>query len=173
MANVNLHPIEGFEDYQVSDNGLVYSLRSAKYLKPWFNGHHLQLQLNGLYRYVHILVLEAFVSPRPEGAKGLHWDDDPYNNQVGNLYWGSVQANALDRVRNGRDHNANKVMCKRGHDLAGPNLMPSTPPPHRRCLSCNRANTLAGWRGHRGDEAWIQRVSDEKFAALMIDAVHA
>jgi hypothetical protein len=36
-------------------------------------------------RYVHHLVLEAFVGPRPEGLVCCHWDGDPGNNRLENL----------------------------------------------------------------------------------------
>jgi len=48
---------------------------------------------------VHILVLEAFVGPRPDGLVGCHKDDNTTNNAVENLYWGSESQNTHDRCR--------------------------------------------------------------------------
>lgn len=52
---------------------------------------------------VHILVLEAFVGPRPDGMQGLHKSDNARNNRLSNLYWGTPSQNAVDAVNNG-DH---------------------------------------------------------------------
>lgn len=177
--------VAGF-DYEITDHGDVFSLPRVvirsngrpytcvrKRLKPWFNGGHLQVELHRdgetVYRYVHVLVLEAFVGPRPSSDhKGLHRDDDPWHNHVSNLYWGTMSDNALDRVRNGNDVNARKVECKRGHVLAGPNLAPWGDTYNQRiCWACNKALVAANQRGRRGDEAYIQALSDEKYAALM------
>jgi len=181
VSQVNLHQIAGF-DYQVSDTGLVYSLsrtvvRSngrpytvpAKLLKPRWNSTHWQVILycNGErhHRFVHRLVLESFVGPPPDGMVGLHRDDNPHNNHVSNLYWGTMRENALDRVRNGNDVNARKTNCVRGHLLEPPNLAPWSA--YRVCLACNRANTLANYRGvSRGNEAYRQSLSDEKYALI-------
>jgi hypothetical protein len=51
--------------------------------------------------FIHILVLENFVGPRPDGYQGLHRDDDRGNNAVGNLYWGTPGDNMRDRERHG------------------------------------------------------------------------
>jgi hypothetical protein len=48
------------------------------------------------------LVAAAFIGPRPAGMGVLHWDDDPSNNRVGNLRYGSQLDNAVDARRNGR-----------------------------------------------------------------------
>ena len=47
-------------------------------------------------------MLEAFVGPCPDGMECCHYDDNPYNNILSNLRWGTDQDNALDKVRNGR-----------------------------------------------------------------------
>lgn len=121
-------------------------------------------------RYVHVLVLEAFVGPRPSPEhKGLHRDDDPHHNHVSNLYWGTMQDNALDRVRNGNDVNARKTHCDRGHPLEGRNLAPWGARYNQRvCLACNRAKTLARWRGAAQDEQYVQALADEKYAHLIL-----
>ncbi len=53
-------------------------------------------------RYVHHLVLETFVGPRPEGMQALHYDDNPQNNHIPNLRWGTRKENSDDARRNGR-----------------------------------------------------------------------
>jgi hypothetical protein len=145
-------------------DGRRYSVR-GRILKPHWNGGHYQVERNGQPRYIHVLMLEAFVSPRPEGMKGLHRDDDPRNNVIENLYWGTMQDNAFDRVRNGHDFCANKVVCKRGHLLDHPNLVPWGT--MRACWACNRAVTHARWLGRKGDQEFIQELSNEKYAAIV------
>lgn len=54
-----------------------------------------------LYRYVHRLVLEAFVGPAPEGTEGCHFDGNPLNNNLSNLRWDTHASNYLDSVRHG------------------------------------------------------------------------
>lgn len=50
---------------------------------------------------MHQLVAEAFLGPRPfPGAVVLHWDDDGFNNHLGNLRWGSETENRADARRN-------------------------------------------------------------------------
>lgn len=51
--------------------------------------------------YVHILVLEAFVCPRPAGREACHNDSDPANNRLGNLRWDTPSGNWGDRYRHG------------------------------------------------------------------------
>lgn len=50
---------------------------------------------------IHVLVLEAFVEPRPEGLYGCHRDGVPANNRETNLYWGTPVDNAADMKRHG------------------------------------------------------------------------
>ena len=141
-------------------------------LTPRFNGSHLQVVLNGRPRFVHHLVLEEFDGPRPTpDHKGLHRDDDPYNNHASNLYWGTMSDNALDRVRNGNDVNARKTQCDRGHPLAGPNLAPWSKKTQRHCLACNRATTLARYYGRSKDEEYVRSLADQKFAEIARNAV--
>lgn len=113
-------PVVGHPGYEVSSHGRVRSLdrtmvlkspRSAvphtqrlrgRLLKPGkVRGAHLYVLLGrGNHRYIHQLVLEAFVGPRPPGCGGLHKDDDPANNHYGNLYWGTAKQNVADAIRN-------------------------------------------------------------------------
>lgn len=113
--------------YEVSDHGRVRSLdrivieattgrqrrHKGRIIKPAANvvSGHLTVCLppaNGEARtskrnaryYVHRLVLEAFVGPAPSGLIGCHDDDDPSNNRLGNLAWGTRAKNVYDYQRN-------------------------------------------------------------------------
>lgn len=63
---------------------------------------HLRVKLKGRDRWVHHLVLEAFVGPCPKGKQCCHRDDNPTNNWLSNLRWDTPRGNAADRVRNGK-----------------------------------------------------------------------
>ena len=54
---------------------------------------------------VHRAMLEAFVSPCPEGMESCHNDGDSLNNVLSNLRWDTKRENILDQVRHGT-HNA-------------------------------------------------------------------
>jgi hypothetical protein len=55
----------------------------------------------GCMRYVHRLVLEAFIGPCPHGMEACHWDGRPENNQLSNLRWDTDLANQADSARHG------------------------------------------------------------------------
>ena len=52
--------------------------------------------------YLHRSVLTAFTGRVPEGLLALHRDGDINNCALSNLYWGTHQDNANDRVAHGR-----------------------------------------------------------------------
>lgn len=63
---------------------------------------------------VHVLVLKAFVGPRPDGHVGCHFDDNPLDNRLEKLRWGTHSDNHYDSVRNGTKpmgeaHNGSKL----------------------------------------------------------------
>lgn len=90
--------VVGFDTYTVSDLGRVRNIKTGKLLKPRCD-RYPHVALNRVERTVHILVLEAFVGPRPEGMLGLHGDDDPLNNKLVNLRWGTHEDNQVDRKK--------------------------------------------------------------------------
>ena len=103
-------------------------------------------------RVVHRLVLEAFVGEAPPGTEACHWNDDPEDNRLENLRWGTRADNALDRVRNGGYKRARKTHCKRGHEFTAENTMPQSDNKGRRCKTCKNAWTRAKRRGMTLDE---------------------
>lgn len=52
--------------------------------------------------YVHRVVLETFIGPCPDGLECCHKDDNPANNALSNLRWGTRESNSADALRNGR-----------------------------------------------------------------------
>ena len=87
---------------------------------------------------VHRLILLTFVGPCPDGLEVLHADDNPYNNRLENLRYGTRSENQHDAVRNGKHAQAAKTSCIHGH----PYTTENTGVDHRRgwryCLSCKR-----------------------------------
>lgn len=108
----NLHyaeiwaPVPEYEGlYEVSDLGRVRRKKSGRYLR-YFSGRErrprVDLSKNCARQkfYVYDLVLTSFVGPRPEGCFALHWNDDPWDNRLSNLRWGTRSMNAKDHERN-------------------------------------------------------------------------
>ena len=52
-------------------------------------------------RLVHVLVLEAFVGPRPRGAQCRHLNNVRSDARLSNLRWGTPSENQRDRVKAG------------------------------------------------------------------------
>lgn len=117
-------PVPNHPDYEVSDYGRVRSVdrmkvytrrdqysgdmlsisrrHRGKILQPGTvkSGHQLVVLTRGNPCFVHALVLTAFVGPAPEGTECCHWDDDPANNHLTNLRWGTRADNMADYERN-------------------------------------------------------------------------
>lgn len=51
--------------------------------------------------FVHHLVLNAFVGPKPSGLEACHRNDNPFDNTLPNLRWDTHTANMQDSIRNG------------------------------------------------------------------------
>ena len=107
-------PIPNHTGYDVSDSGEVRSwlpkngrgglATSPRLLTllPFADSPYLRVSLKGKTRRVHQLVLEAFVGPCPTGHVVMHLDDDPTNNALSNLRYGTYQDNLDDMVNKGR-----------------------------------------------------------------------
>lgn len=97
-------PIEGWP-YEVSNTGLVRRQRTNFVLTPMRTGQKrkqystVRLCNCGVEkdRKVAELVLEAFISTRPNGLVARHLNDDTFDNSLSNLRWGTHRENANDR----------------------------------------------------------------------------
>lgn len=92
-------PVAGFEHvYAVSDQGSVFSvnisrkMRCTKYTKYG----HTAVCLNRWTQAVHVLVLNAFCGPRPDGHECRHKNGIPWDNRLTNLEWSTRSTNTLD-----------------------------------------------------------------------------
>lgn len=157
----NWRPVIGFEDfYEVSDHGQV---RGIPRTVGAANGKTKQLRTRVLrgyatksgHRYVdlyqgcertkvaiHRLVLESFVGPAPDGREGCHRNDDPTDNRVQNLYWGTRSDNLRDAVRNGKHAHSRRDHCTRGHKYT-PESTYIRRNGSRACRPCQRAANSA------------------------------
>lgn len=114
--------ISGYEGcYQISDKGRVKSLSrpvirgdihgvlKERILAPRMKGDKTKypsvlLSKGGekCSKKIHHLVLEAFVGEKPfPDAVARHLNDNPMDNSVENLVWGTTSENTVDKFRNG------------------------------------------------------------------------
>jgi hypothetical protein len=166
----NWKPIAGFEGaYEVSDLGNVRSLPrvtthgrtwKGRVLKPGLNkdGHLRVVLAAGPTKrqvFVHALVLETFVGPRPTKAHdGCHSNGIAGDNRVENLRWDTKRNNRLDDVKHGKNVQANRTHCPRGHELADWNNHTWYALRGRRtCKSCCNARSHARNTGTAFDPA--------------------
>lgn len=102
-----MKPISNFPDYAITKDGQVWSGRRGVWLKPVCGRRkgylHLNLSRNRIVYTcnIHRLVLETYVGPCPEGLQCRHIDGDYFNNNLGNLCWGTKKENAIDMVKHG------------------------------------------------------------------------
>lgn len=155
-------PVVGYEGcYEVSDRGRVKSLTRLVPSKagstrtspgrllatpPTKGGGgypRVSLGSNTNTRFVHLLVLEAFVGPRPEGMEGCHNDGNPANNRLDNLRWDTHSSNISDAVQHGTHTNASKTHCPQGHPKTPENTYIAPKRGERQCRICRRAQFLA------------------------------
>lgn len=107
-------PIPNHYGYDVSDQGDVRSwkpkngrgglIETPRLLTalPFKDSKYLRVNLSGKTRRVHQLVLEAFVGPCPANHVVMHIDDNPTNNKLTNLKYGTQKENQEDMVNKGR-----------------------------------------------------------------------
>jgi hypothetical protein len=107
-------PITGRPGYKIREDGYVFSQVEQTTNGPALSGiwrlikptpqerGHLSVTLGqGDTRYVHRLVLEAFVGPCPEGMECRHLNGVPADNRLENLRRGTPKENHGDSVRHG------------------------------------------------------------------------
>lgn len=101
-----MREIPGFPNYMVTEYGQVWSMKNNHWLSPCDNGVgylYVCLCIKGQikHKYIHRLVLEAFVGPGLKGMECRHKDGDSTNNRLNNLRWGTRSENHRDAVKHG------------------------------------------------------------------------
>ena len=112
-------PIKDFEGiYEVSTLGRIRSLdrpqrvrgsgissQKGQILSQWKQGNYMYCDLRkpGVKRKarIHVVVLEAFVGPRPNGMIACHNNGNSTDNRFCNLRWGTHEENAADKIAHG------------------------------------------------------------------------
>ena len=115
MSEFKGTPIPGFNGYEVTPDGRVYSSGSnwrgygTRELTQDLNSHGYPsvrlLNKEGKRKRmaVHRLVASAFLPPRPSCDHEIrHLNGDKTDNRATNLAWGTRQDNAMDRDRHGK-----------------------------------------------------------------------
>lgn len=152
-------PIPGYPDYEASNLGRIRSMKTGPGTRgrghilaanPSKDGYlrvNMRVAGKGRVVRVHRLVLLAFKGePAEPNLHGCHCDGDRTNNQLWNLRWDTISANAADTVRHGHHHFANKTHCPQGHPYDAVNTH-VTSDGRRMCKTCLRVRALA--RYHR------------------------
>lgn len=160
-------PVVGYEGlYEVSDRGAVRSIdrviarreHTVTYKGRLLKPRHMApmgyetvgLSKNGRPRtiFVHVIVLEAFVGPRPDGMVSCHNNGDPNDNCPSNLRWDTQASNMRDRYmhaaaldeppRRHRKPRKPTTQCRFGHEFTSDNTYVD-PKGSKVCRQCKRA----------------------------------
>lgn len=112
MARERWRNCPGRPGYRVSSNGRVKSVDrvlsdgrrcGGTMLAQYEDGEgYLHVTIGGVPVAVHLLVLEAFHGPRPEGMEGCHGPKGQKVNNEAELRWDSRRENERDKKRQER-----------------------------------------------------------------------
>jgi hypothetical protein len=161
-------PIPGYPAYEASDLGRVRSIDRIQYGRTYVGTVLATRVSNRGYdlanvrdadgkaqtRTVHTLVLLAFTGPPPPGQVSRHLNDDPHDNRLANLAYGTPEENEQDKFRLG-------------------NRQPAAPKPDRHCARCG-AVLPPGRGGKRCHECVVdigKQAAELLRAGVMLDVV--
>lgn len=107
--HVEWKAIPGYEKYYASKEGDILSMKKEEpYLMKQQiskdNHHYVYLYDscgNSRKVWVHRAVLSAWVRPPRDGEEGRHLNDNPHENTLRNLSWGTRADNVDDKRKNG------------------------------------------------------------------------
>ena len=164
MTDERWLPVPGWEGlYEVSDQGRVRSvdrwisypngsrrLHFGQLLVPQTakRTEHVTVSLARnsriTRRSVHLLVMLAFVGPRPDGMDVCHDNGDPADNRLSNLRYGTHSENMYDAVRHGTHYESRRTHCPQKHlyDEANTRLYQG----RRYCRACGEERSKARYR---------------------------
>lgn len=99
-----MKPIPGWPNHSASEDGRIFSRRGELKPQRMRNGYsNVTLRDGGRVAtpYVHALILETFIGPRPPGYCCAHGDGTRTNNALSNLRWASPKENEADKITHG------------------------------------------------------------------------
>lgn len=152
--------VPGYEgQYQASTLGRIWSVpcgRANGELVRSRSAHqgYEAVVLEKVRWRVHSVVMLTFVGPLPQGMVTRHLNGEPSDNRLSNLTYGTPTENALDAVRHGRNVNANKTECHRGHPFDESNTI-ARAGGRRECRQCrliHNRTKAANRRRRRAEE---------------------
>lgn len=110
------YPIPDRDGYYASMDGEIMSTKSGepiimKQIESADGHRYVFTYSNGVMKkvWVHRAVLSASSGRDEPGLICRHFDDDPSNNCIENLVWGTAKDNADDKIRNKRTANGEKA----------------------------------------------------------------
>jgi NUMOD4 motif/HNH endonuclease len=128
--------------YAVSDCGRVRNVRTGQFI-GWTTGNGYRLVTlcddGGTKEqpYIHFLVAEAFIGPRPTGQEVRHLDGSRDSNARVNLAYGTISRNSLDSIEHGTHYQASKTHCAKGNHEFTPANTYLHPKGSRVCRICS------------------------------------
>lgn len=148
MGEFDWRPIPELAPYEVTSDGRTRNGTTGRVLvqRPTESGYlaiYPIIEGSPKRKFVHRLVLLAFVGPPLAGQMTRHLDGCKQNNHLSNLAWGTNSENQRDRVRHGKDPNASKTHCKRGHEFTPENTYQRPNGRWRMCRTCQAARPRA------------------------------
>ncbi len=118
MSNIGENEVwkqlKDFDNYAISNLGRLKNVKTGDVLKPSI--YNSGYPMAALYKNtkkkrvgMHRLVAELFI-PNPQKRPFVcHRDDNPLNNKVSNLFWGTPKMNSEDMVSKGRQNKGENV----------------------------------------------------------------
>lgn len=126
-------------------------------------------------RYVHQLVIEAFIGPPPLGMECLHGTNGSNDNHLSNLRYGTRQENLQERERDGTHPQRNKTHCPYGHRLELPNLVRDLwiKKNRRSCLACQRAGQRKAYAKSNSTTIDLKTLADQYYVEILQTGIGA
>lgn len=163
--------------YEVSSLGRVRVTKTGQIKSLGENRRHrrVTVYLRGrMAIWVHQLVAEAFIGPRPPGTEVCHRNGDGLDNRPSNLRYGTHQENMLDRREHGTavNRNTGKTHCIRNHEFTDENTRIRDG--KRSCKMCTSLRAQKRWlrvaRTMTEEEKEAERARGrERYSAIMND----
>lgn len=153
-------PVPEFPKFWVSSAGVVIG-PSGRVRKPVVankHGHQGIVLYDGgkhYHRYIHRMVMEAFVGPRPDGMEVRHLNGDPSDNRLDNLVYGTHAENMQDAIAHGThySHGRTVTACPQGHAYDEDNTCWMSRPngkKQRACRACRREQNKRRYTTQKG-----------------------